>query len=86
MYERHVEGIVNELVDKLDACGLLTRKETQKLSDGLAEEAKMKYKSIEWKTYISDKEDSPPKLDETRQDHPSRNYQSPASIRSRRVH
>ena len=44
MYERHVKRVVNELVDKLNACNLLTRKESQKLSDGLAEEAKTKYK------------------------------------------
>ena len=78
MFERHAKRVVNELVDKLDACGLLTKKETQMLRKDLAIHATAKSKK--------DTGDSPPKLDETRQDHPSRNYQSPASIRSSSVY
>ena len=74
MYERHVEGIVDELVDKLNDCSLLTRKKLQKLRKDLAIHATKSKKDFG---------ESPPKLDETRQDR--ENFQSPASIRSRRV-
>ena len=85
MYERHVKRVVNELVDKLDACRLLSEEESEMLRDDLAIKATTKYKLTKLKTYTSDKGDSPPKLDETRQDHASHNFQSPASHRSRRV-
>ena len=86
MCERHVKRVVNELVDKLDACRLLSEEESEMLRDDLAIKATTKYKLTKSKTFASDKGDSPPKLDETRQDHPSRNYQSPASIRSSSVY
>ena len=90
MYERHVKGVVNELVVKLNACRLLTKEESQMLRKDLALQAATKYKNDKGKIYqtkyTSDKGDSPPKLDETRQDHASFNFQSPASHRSRRVH
>ena len=86
MYERHVKGVVNELVVKLNACRLLTKEESQMLRKDLALQAATKYKNDKGKIYQDDKGDSPPKLDETRQDHASFNFQSPASHRSRRVH